>query len=165
MIFQRTKPKPTFIPKPQYDPRNDFLTDLYKLINYPPIPIKTFVKMGIDSPGRPLSLLATRVITNAGYQLYTFPAVRRFYGDSFVHGLQAVVEEDNSIHFVNVDEGDAPQFYLLELTVIVSKVLAIFLERYDIYIFAEEERFTFVTREDLRKIRGVKTEGRIAWVE
>jgi hypothetical protein len=167
MLFKRgSKEKQSFIEKGPCDGRGgSAVTDLYNLIYWKALDCETLESKGVTGIGKPLYLVAAGFAKNACYQLYQVPAVRKYYGEEFLHGVSAQYDDvRKELLFVNLDDTDECMLFTKELTLIIAKVLEPFLEKYDILAFYKGESLQFIYRNESKRMSHTHIEGRILWI-
>lgn len=167
IFVPRKKPAPQFVHRPAYmDQRDVFVTNLFELVYFPPIPIEKFTEKGIVQPCKALYTTAVSAVKNIAYQLYQVPAVRRYYGEEFVHGFTAKYDEvENALVYVNLDDTPETDQYTKEITAALHVIFGNFLNECDCYIFYQGDRIQFVTQAEMKKLHKTKIQNRIIWVE
>lgn len=164
MLFKKG-PKPgDFMEAPQYNPTRSYLTDIYGVIYFPPIPLEKFTEKGITGICRALYTTAASALNNVNYQVYQIPATRKYFGEEFLHGFN-VKYDGKALVYENLD--DAPQCYQYtkEMTVTLEKIFVNFLKDKDIYILYDGESIQFIDRAQMEKMKRLKIRNRIVWVD
>lgn len=164
---RKPKPVPQFVRRPDYmDQRDTFVTNLFELVYFPAIPMAKFTEKGIDKPCKALYTTAVGVVKNIAYQLYQVPAVRRYYGEEFVHGFSAKYDEvENALVYINLDDTPETDQYTKEITAALHVIFQEFLQHADCYIFYQGDRVQFITLAEKKKLHKIKVQNRIVWVE
>lgn len=164
-----------FMEAPRFNPTKTYLTDLYELVYFPTIPIEKFDAKHIDAesvefvPSAKAALYNTAVsaLNNAHYQLYQVRAVKKYFGEEFLHGFCCEYNSaQQSLDFKNLDDTPEAYQYTREMTRILEKIMQAFLDKYDYYILymGQQEAISFVPADFLKKNHSrLKKLGRIAW--
>lgn len=167
-LFGRKRKDPDrFISPPLLDVRKLQVYDLYNLVYCNAIPVESFEKANMISPGKALGIYAANYLKHSCYELNCVPAVRRYYGEEFIHGITLKYDESvNEVCFVNLDDNEQTLEFTRELTRIVSIAFRNLLDKYDLYVYYMGESFKFISGQEYKKIsKKIKMENRIVWVE
>lgn len=152
----------TFIQSPVYDPNVFFVTNLYELAYFPPISADKLPQTLETGNSKALYAVFAKALNMASYQLYAIPAVRKFFGDEFVHGFTTRPENDG-VYFDNLDETPQAIQYTKEITKVCETIFANYLEANDYYLFYQGNRFSLLPAAELGKMRHMRACSRIVW--
>lgn len=164
MLFQRGPKTGTFMEKRPYNPSVKYVTDIYDLIYFPPISLDKFQEKGITGICKALYTTSASALNNVNYQVYQIPGPKKYFGSEFLHGFNVVYDGvGNQLRFDNLDDTPQAYQYTKEMTKALEKILQLFLDQYQIYLYYEGETVKFLTEEELQKKKKVYREGRIVW--
>lgn len=151
-----------FIQKPVYDPNVFFTTNLYELAYFPPISADKMTKTLETGNTKAIYAVISKSLNMVAYQLYAIPAVRKYFGDEFVHGFSTRPENDG-VYFDNLDETDQAIQYTKEITKVAEVIFANYLEANDYYIFYQDNHISFLPAASLKQMKHMRISGRIVW--
>ena len=162
-FFNQPKEAP-FIQKPVYDPNVFFITNLYELAYFPPISSDKMERTLENGNTKAIYAVISKTLNIVGYQLYAIPAVRKYFGDEFVHGFSTRPENDG-VYFDNLDETEQAIQYTKEITKVAEVIFINYLESNDYYIFYQGNRISLIRAADMEKMKHLHICGRIVWQE
>lgn len=151
-----------FIKQPIFDPNQFFVTNLYELAYFPPISADRMQSKMANEIGEKLYSTMSTAINMVSYQLHAIPAVRKYFGDEFVHGFSTRGEKDG-VYFENLDDNPESVQYTKEMTKVAEVIFTPFLEAQNFYILYRGTSFSVITYDEFSKMKHMKLCGRITW--